>query len=122
MANCLIVDDSRLSREMIREIVTEESHTVAGEGCDGLEAVRLYEELQPDFVTMDLEMPNLTGLEAAEQILRQYPDAKIILVTSIVNKREINIAMKRGVKAAISKPIDEKELKKVLKNIMGGAA
>lgn len=121
MASCLIVDDSQLSREMIKEIIKDRSDIdVAGEGKDGVEAVQLYENLKPSFVTMDLEMPNVTGLQAAEQILRQDPEAKIILVTSIINKREINIAMKRGVKAAVTKPINETELLAAIDKILGG--
>lgn len=121
MASCLIVDDSQLSREMIKEIIKDRSDIdVAGEGKDGAEAVQLYENLKPSFVTMDLEMPNVTGLQAAEQILRQDPEAKIILVTSIINKREINIAMKRGVKAAVTKPINETELLAAIDKILGG--
>lgn len=105
MASFVVVDDSKISREMLREMLERLGHQVVAEAIDGVEAIKLYQEHMPEFVAMDLEMPNLNGIEASVQILRTNPSAQIIMITSITNKREINIAKKRGVKSFLYKPI-----------------
>ena len=63
MARVLIADDASFMRQMIREIIEPEGHEVVGEATNGLEAMELYKELQPDLVTMDIVMPKRSGID-----------------------------------------------------------
>lgn len=87
--------------------IQELGFEVVGMAEDGKEAVKLADELKPDFITMDLEMPHMKGDEASKNILENSPDAKIILITSIVDKKELVNASKIGVKKILKKPITQ---------------
>ncbi len=118
MASFIVVDDSKMSREMLRSMLETLGHQVLAEASDGFEAVKMYQEYTPEFVTMDLEMPNLNGIEASEQILRANPSVKVMLITSITNKREINIAKKRGVQSFLYKPINIKDFEEEINTLL----
>lgn len=114
----LVVDDSKISREKIKNMIIELGYEVVGEAKDGEEAIRLVEILKPTFVTMDLEMPNLKGDQASVKILEINPKINIILVTSIVNQKEIINAIRLGVKKFLQKPISIEKLKEVITDIV----
>ena len=79
----LLIDDDELitmSLEMI--ISAEEDFQVVGKGNSGKEAVKLYDELTPDILLMDIRMADMNGLEAAEVILGNHPDATILFLTT----------------------------------------
>ena len=78
----LIVDDNAQLRALMREIVAEESDLhVVGEAADGVEAMRLIQELRPDIVLLDLVMPQVNGLEVLRWIKAEHPKIKVIIVT-----------------------------------------
>lgn len=96
MIRILIVDDHLVVREGLQLILgMEEDLKVVGEASNGETAVRLVGELQPDVVLMDLRMPGMGGLEAIEQILAQWPDMAIVILTTY-NEDELMI---RGLQA-----------------------
>lgn len=101
----LVADDSRLSRRKLTELIRELGYEVVGEAVDGLDAIEKFKELRPTFITMDLEMPNLKGTEASVEILKIDPNIKIILATTVVDKKEILVALKNGVKTVLQKPV-----------------
>ena len=113
----LIVDDSKLSRSKILSYIEDLGHEVIGEAVDGNDAIVKAKELNPEYITMDLEMPNLSGVDATKKILSNNPNIKIILITSISDKTEIIRAIKYGAKGSLRKPITkimlENELKKI---------
>jgi len=107
MKKVLIVDDSRTSRKILRSLFTENDFEVAGEAADGEEAVKLYKELKPDVVSMDITMPIMNGLDALG-IIREYdPMAKVIMVTSAGQQSKMLEAVKRGAVDFITKPFED---------------
>ncbi|MDB5083404.1 MAG: cheY [Bacilli bacterium] len=107
MARILIVDDAPFMRNMIKTILLQNDHTVAGEASNGAEAVDLYQELMPDLVTMDITMPVLDGIEAIERIIAGHPAAKIIVCSTVGQQVLVRRAMEAGARDFIVKPFDE---------------
>ncbi|MBR1692523.1 MAG: response regulator [Lachnospiraceae bacterium] len=108
MASILIVDDSRTSRKMLRNLLEENGHTVAGEAKDGQEGVNLAKELHPDIITLDITMPVLDGIGALEAIKQDNPNARVIMVTAAGQKDKIVKAVKLGASEFVSKPYEPK--------------
>lgn len=112
----LIVDDSSLIRKMLRQLLEKNNYAVVGEAVNGEEAVRMYSELKPDLVTLDVTMPVMDGVEALKNITEKDKSAKVIMVTAAGQKDRILEALKFGAKAFITKPFDENDLLKNLEN------
>jgi len=79
----LIVDDATFMRMMIKNIVSKNGYEVVGEAENGSEAVKLYSELKPDLVTMDITMPEMDGIESVKAIKQMDPAAKIIMCSAM---------------------------------------
>lgn len=86
MAKILIVDDSRTSRRMLRNILIENGHEVIGEAENGQIGFEKYIELKPDIVTLDITMPVLDGLGALEKIIAYDENAHAVMVTAAGQK------------------------------------
>ncbi len=82
MARILIVDDTDISREMLRWTLSNAGYEIAGEAANGQEAIAMYAALKPDLVTMDVTMPVLDGISALKKIIASDPKARVIMVTS----------------------------------------
>ena len=115
----LIVDDSPIMRQMLVKIFTDEGFTVAGEAADGAEAVAMFEELQPDLTTLDIVMPKMRGIEVLEQLMAKYPEAKIIMASSVSDARTVMHCLKMGAKQYITKPYDEAKILTAVKKTLG---
>ncbi|MEH7526065.1 response regulator, partial [Bacillus sp. JJ1503] len=107
MARILIVDDAKFMRITLSTILKKANHEIVGEGENGKEAVQLYEDLLPDLVTMDITMPEMSGLEAVKEIKRQYPSAKVIMCSAMGQQKMVVEAIELGAKDFIVKPFDE---------------
>ncbi|MEG0351597.1 response regulator [Solibacillus cecembensis] len=119
MPTILIVDDTLFMRVAIGDMVKKWGFEVVGEAANGQEAVQLYDQLQPDIVSMDLTMPVMNGLDAVNEIIAKDPNAKIIMVTALGQPRIMVDAIERGVKDFITKPFTPEKLKSVLYNVLG---
>lgn len=109
MAKIMIVDDAMFMRLMLRNIIVEMGFEVC-EATNGLEAIQLYHEQQPDIVTMDITMPDMDGYTAATEIIKLYPDARIIMCTAVGQQRMILNSIMAGAKDFITKPFDKKRV------------
>ncbi len=107
MARILIVDDAAFMRVSIRNILLKNGFEVAGEAENGAIAVQKYAELQPDAVTMDITMPEMTGLDALKEIRKLDPNAKIIMVSALGQEAMVRDAVMAGAKGFIVKPYKE---------------
>lgn len=100
----VIVDDDTFIVGALKTILeTKEEITVVGVGTDGKEALELYDANKPDVLLMDIRMKEMSGLEAAEEILAQDPQAKILLLTTFSDDEYIIKALKYGVKGYLLK-------------------
>src|SRR5204862_8022590 len=79
----LIVDDSVFARKNLGRIIESFGGQVAGEAGDGLTAISEYDRLKPDIVLMDITMPQMEGIEAAEKIVQKNPEARVVMVSSV---------------------------------------
>lgn len=100
----LVVDDDKLVCVSLKTILEVENDIeVVGTGCNGNEAIELYHKLNPDILLMDIRMDGLTGLEAAETILKEDNNAKILFLTTFSDNEYIIRALNIGAKGYIIK-------------------
>ena len=106
----LIVDDSKISRVMIAENLRETDFEVCGMAADAVEALRLYTELQPDLVTMDMNLPDANGVECSRRILAADEDAKILMISAMKDLNLITQGKAIGIRAFLQKPVAKSDL------------
>jgi two-component system, chemotaxis family, chemotaxis protein CheY len=99
----LIADDQRAVGQSIAALVEQCGHEVAAVVGSGLEAIQAYTRLAPDVVLMDYNMPRLNGATACRMILSKNPDARIILVTALL---QTDLIIDAGAVAILPKPVD----------------
>lgn len=100
----LIIDDAYFMRNLLKKALKEAGYEVIGEAKDGKEGVKLYFELHPDIVTMDIKMPEMDGIEATKQIISKDPKAMIIVVTGNTDDQIKNAILHAGAKEYLQKP------------------
>lgn len=105
MRTGLIVDDAAVMRIRLRDIL-ESRYKVVAEASNGQEALDLYESYQPDFVTLDITMPQLNGIEALEKLIQRFPDARVVIVSAVGQKQIVFQAISKGARDFIIKPFD----------------
>ncbi len=105
----LIAEDEALIRLDLKEMLEEEGFTVCGEAADGESAVRLAHELRPDLVILDVKMPVLDGLSAAEQIVAARI-APVVILTAFSQRDLVERARQAGAMAYLVKPFAQKDL------------
>lgn len=108
----VIVDDSGMSRKMLRNILEEAGYSVVGEAADGMEGVLAYKQYNPDVVTLDITMPNMSGTEALKEIKDYDSEAKAIMITAAGQQSKVIEALKLGAEKFITKPFDREEILK----------
>ena len=111
MNRLMIVDDALIMRMRIREVATLAGWTVVAEAANGNEAVRLFNELQPDLVTLDMVMPELDGLQALRAIRAAKPDASVVMVSAVNQKEKLRECIVEGALDFIVKPFDPEQLR-----------
>src|SRR3984885_1310677 len=115
----LIVDDSVFARKNLSKMVESFGGQVVGEAGDGVTAITEYDRLTPDIVLMDITMPQMEGIEAAEKIVQQHPAARIVMVSSVGYQENIVAALQRGARHFVQKPVKAEVLYEVIKYVMG---
>ncbi len=100
----LVVDDAMFMRRMLSDILEKGGHIICGEASTGKEAIERYKELKPDLVTMDIIMPDMSGIEAVKEIKKVDPDAKILMVSAMGQQALVLEAVQSGAIDYIVKP------------------
>ena len=119
----LVADDHPVFRRGMRAVLGAEPDTeLVGEATDGEEAVALALKLQPDVILMDLNMPNLTGIEATRRILEENPDTAVLMLTMFEDDKSIFAAMRAGAHGYVLKGADGAEMLRAIRAAASGEA
>jgi two-component system chemotaxis response regulator CheY len=118
----LVVDDSVFARKNLSRIIESYGGHLAGEAGDGCTAITEYDRTRADIVLMDITMPQMEGIEAAERIVRQHPEARVIMVSSVGYQENIVAALQKGARHFVQKPVKPELLYEVIKYVLGDTA
>lgn len=119
----VIIDDHQLFREGVKKILDfEDSFEVVAEGDDGTEAVELVRQYQPDVIIMDINMPNVNGVEATKQLIEQYPEAKVIILSIHDDENYVTHALKTGASGYLLKEMDADALIEAVRIVADGGS
>lgn len=117
----LVVDDSNVIRRRIERCQRIDGVEVVGTASNGVDALALFVELDPDVVTMDITMPQMDGIECVERMVRLKPGVLILVVSALADKATAVEAMEKGANGFLNKPFSERQLNEALLELLGGA-
>lgn len=119
----LIIDDHQLYREGIKRVLEfEENFEVVGEGEDGSQAVELVRQTKPDVVIMDINMPNVNGVEATKRLIDTFPGLKVIILSIHDDENYVTHALKTGATGYLLKEMDVDALIEAVKVVAEGGS
>lgn len=116
----LVVDDSFYMRTMLKNMLSDAGYNIVGEAADGETAMRMAKETNPDLVTLDLILPDNTGLDVLKGIHKDNPNMKVIIVSAVGQEAIVNEAIENGAKAYIVKPFAEDKVLDIVSNVLDG--
>jgi len=114
----LIVDDAVFMRTVLKKMLEEENYEVVGEASNGIEAIKKAKELTPDVITLDITMPEMDGVTALPEILKESPTSKVIMCSAMGQQPMVVDAIKKGAKDFIVKPFQKARVLQAIENIM----
>lgn len=118
MARILVTDDAAFMRMQLKDMLTKLGHEVVGEAANGAESVQLNEELNPDLITMDITMPEMSGIEAVKEIRKTDQDVKIIMCSAMGQQGMVLEAIQAGAQDFIVKPFNAERIAESLKKVL----
>lgn len=110
MKTVLICDDAAFMRTILKNLVTSNGYQVVGEAENGMHACKMYRQLKPDLVTMDITMPVMDGIAAVKEIIAEFPDANIIMCSAMGQQIMVMEAIQAGAKDFIVKPFQPEKV------------
>ncbi|MBN1257327.1 MAG: response regulator transcription factor [Planctomycetes bacterium] len=117
----ILADDHKILRDGLSLMIESEGDMeIIGQAENGYEAVRLAKELSPDLVIMDIEMPELNGIEATRQIVKEHPKVKVIALSMHANKKLIREMFAAGAKGYLLKDCEYEELLNAVRIVTAG--
>ena len=117
----MIVDDSNVIRRRIERCQRVDGLEVVGKASNGVEALSLFVELDPDVVTMDITMPQMDGIECVERMVNLKPGVLILVVSALADKATAVEAMEKGANGFLNKPFSDRQLNDALLELLGRA-
>ena len=115
----LICDDAIFMRTVLGDILRQAGFQVVGEAETGAEAVAKYRELQPDLVTMDIVMPDMSGIDAVREIIKEHPKARIVMCSAMGQQALVVEAIQAGAKDFVVKPFQPSRVLEAVQRVLG---
>ena len=110
----LIVDDSYYMRTMLKNMLTDAGYEVVGEAANGAQAVEMANATTPDLITLDVILPDNTGLDVLKSIRQTQPNAKVVMCSAVGQEVIVNEAIESGALAYIVKPFSEEKVLEIV--------
>jgi two-component system chemotaxis response regulator CheY len=117
----LIVDDSFYMRTMLKNMLTDAGYNVVGEAANGQQARELATQTRPDLITLDVILPDNTGLEVLKDIRQELPGVKIVMCSAVGQEVIVNEALESGASAYIVKPFSEDKVLEIVSGTLQAA-
>jgi len=117
----LIVDDSSTVRRSIERHIFSNQVTEVYQAANGREAMELFERYRPEFVTMDLTMPEMDGLTCISKMMALKPDTRLMVISALGDAETAIEAVERGANEYVVKPFSATDLNLALSNLVAGA-
>ena len=114
----LIVDDSIFARKNMSYLIESFGGQVVGEAGDGVAAVAEFDRIKPDVVLMDIIMPKMGGIDAAEIIMHHNPQARIVMVSSLGDRVNIMTVLRCGARRFVQKPVQPETLYEAIQQVL----
>jgi two-component system chemotaxis response regulator CheY len=118
MATAMIVDDAAFMRMALKKILVRLGIEVIAEAENGVSAIQKFKELKPDIITMDITMPEMTGIEALREIHKISSEVRVVMVTAMGQESFVREAVLNGAKDFIVKPFKEETVKATLESVL----
>jgi two-component system chemotaxis response regulator CheY len=115
----LICDDAIFMRTMIGDILTQAGFQIVGEAETGLQAVEKYRQLKPDLVTMDIVMPDMGGIDAVREIIKDDPGAKVLMCSAMGQQALVIEAIQAGARDFVVKPFQPSRVLEAVQRVLG---
>ena len=115
----LVAEDSLIVRRLVVEMLSDGGHTVVGEVGSGTEAIERYRELAPDLVVLDVNMPGCDGFTAAESILAEDGEARIVIASVLLDEQRRSRARELGIAEVLAKPFEVEVLLDAVDRALG---
>lgn len=123
LTKIVIVDDHQLFREGVKRILDfEDTFEIVAEGDDGSDVMGLYELHKPDIILMDINMPRMSGVDATEELIEKYPDAKVIILSIHDDESYVSHALKTGALGYMLKEMDAETIIQAIKIVSAGGS
>lgn len=117
----LVVDNHAIVRQGIRGLLDDQAGlSVVGEGVDGHDALRMTRDLRPDVVIMDIQLPNLNGIDACRQIVKEFPKTKVIALSIHSEHQLVKQSYQAGVSGYLLKECDIDDLVQAIEEVVAG--
>ncbi|MET3120736.1 DNA-binding NarL/FixJ family response regulator [Oxalobacteraceae bacterium GrIS 2.11] len=116
--NMVIADDSSIMRDLLSMIMKSMGINIVGEAMDGQEAVTMADQHKPQAMCLDLDMPNLAGMEALEKIKSDHPDIKIIIISGHADREKVKRAIELGACGFIIKPFEAQQVVQTVRKLL----
>jgi two-component system chemotaxis response regulator CheY len=115
----LVCDDAIFMRTMITDILSQGGYEVVGEAASGAQAIEQYRALKPDLVTMDIVMPDMSGIEAVRAICKEFPEARILMCSAMGQQGLVVDAIQAGAKDFVVKPFQPSRVLEAVQRLLG---
>ena len=115
----LVCDDAIFMRTMIGDILSGAGYEVVGEAETGLQAIERYRNLRPDLVTMDIVMPDMGGIDAVREIVKEDANAKILMCSAMGQQALVVEAIHAGAKDFVVKPFQPSRVLEAVQRVLG---